>query len=198
MWRQCDIQKLFSGALPLFSKILLFFTDAKDDEVEEKPKRKFFSGSTLSTLSKKFGSKRSVKFSSGNQSVVDVDVEQQSPKGDNKLGRHFKQQNWYSNFLEKPIIEKIQAKLPFTKKGLKEIQKTYDKITENLEDMVLHQRNGQNDEQFVLMKEIGSGSFGVVYSAKRVSDEKEVRISKNCHFFKVNLLFIFFNLNRWQ
>ena len=184
MWRQCEIQKLFSGALPLFSKILLFFTDAKDDEVEEKPKRKFFSGSTLSTLSKKFGSKRSVKFSSGNQSVVDVEVEQQSLKGDNKLGRHFKQQNWYSNFLEKPIIEKIQAKLPFTKKGLKESQKKYDKITENLEGMVLHQRNGQNDEQFVLMKEIGSGSFGVVYSAKRVSDEKEVRISKILIFSK--------------
>ena len=69
---------------------------------------------------------------------------------------------------------KIQAILPFNKKGLKDEQKTYDKITENLEGMRIYQRYGQTDEQFLLMKEIGSGSFGVVYSAKRLSDEKEV------------------------
>ena len=120
-----------------------------------------------------FGTTKSVKIPSGNESVDNFD--QQPPKGDNILGRDFKRQTWYSNFLEKPI-EKIKAILPFKKKGLKEMQNEYDRIKANLEGMMVHMppKNGGNDEEFQLIKQIGCGSFGVVYSAKRFSDGKEV------------------------
>ena len=93
----------------------------------------------------------------------------------NKLGKDFKEQTWNSNFLKKPI-EKMQAILQFKKKKLKDLQKEYDIITENLEGMLVHMssKDGQNNEKFLLKEEIDRGSFGVVYRAKRLSDEKEV------------------------
>ena len=99
-------------------------------------------------------------------------------KGDNKLGKDFEEQTWYSNF-----FEKIQAILPFKKKGLKDLQKEYGRITESLEGMIVHMssKNGRNVEQFKLIKQIGCGSYdAVVYSAKRLSDKKEV-----CTYHKV-------------
>ena len=121
------------------------------------------------------GSSKSAKIQSENQTVANLD--QETPKGDNKLGKDFKHQTWYSSFLEKPILEKVQSILPFKKKGLKEGQKNYDRIPENLEGMMVHMpsKNGGNNEEFQLIKEIGCGSYGVVYSGKRFSDGKEVR-----------------------
>ena len=136
-------------------------------------------------MTKKFGSKLSVTFPSDNKSVANVD--QETPKGDNKLGKDFKYQTWYSSFLEKPIMEKVQSILPFKKKGLKEGQKNYDRITKSLEGMMVHMpsKNGGNNEEFQLIKQIGCGAFGVVYSGKRFSDGKEVcTYFKNCHFLK--------------
>ena len=138
-------------------------------------------------MTKKWGSKLSVTLPSDNQSVVNVD--QKTPKGDNRLGKDFKNQTWYSSFLEKPIMEKVQSVL-FKKKGLKDGQKNYDRIPENLEGMMVHMpsKNGGNNEEFQLIKEIGCGSYGVVYSGKRFSDGKEVCcIFQKLSFFKVNL-----------
>ena len=134
------------------------------------------------------GSSKSAKIQSENQTVANLD--QETPKGDNKLGKDFKHQTWYSSFLEKPILEKVQSILPFKKKGLKEGQKNYDRIPENLEGMMVHMpsKNGGNNEEFQLIKEIGCGSYGVVYSGKRFSDGKEVCcIFQKLSFFKVNL-----------
>ena len=75
----------------------------------------------------------------------------------NKLGKYFKQQTWYSNFLKKPI-EKIQAILPFKKYELKDLQiMEYRRITECLEGMIVHMSSasGRNQEQFKLIKKIG-------------------------------------------
>mgnify|MGYP001386490738 CR=1 FL=1 len=165
---------------------IFYLTDAKDDEVEGKSNQNWFSFSTLpkilessKALINMYGSTKSVKIPSGNQS--DANCDQETPEGDNKLdnklGRHFKQQTWYSSFLEKPILEKVQSILPFKKKGLKEGQKNYDRIPENLEGMMVHMpsKNGGNNEEFQLIKQIGCGSYGVVYSGKRFSDGKEVR-----------------------
>ena len=92
----------------------------------------------------------------------------------NKLGKDFKEQTWYSNFLKKPI-EKIQARLSFKRKSLKVLEKKHGIISENLKGMTVHMSNGRNNhEQFKLIEEIGFGTFGVVYSAKRLSDKKEV------------------------
>ena len=110
---------------------------------------------------------------SGNQIVANVD-QLETPKRDNKLGKDFKHQTWYSSFLEKPIVEKVQS--IFKKKGLNEVEKTYEIIKENaLEDMLLQMKSqiGQ-DDKFLLNEEIGRGTYGVVYRAKRLSDEKEV------------------------
>ena len=134
-------------------------------------------------MTKKIGSKLSVSFPSDNQSVANVDHE--TPN--NKLGKDFKHQTWYSSFLEKPIMEKVQSILPFKKKGLKEQQINYDRITANLEGMMVHMpsKNGGNNEEFQLIKQIGCGAFGVVYSGKRFSDGKEVRTYfKNCHILR--------------
>ena len=136
-------------------------------------------------MTKKIGSKLSVSFPSDNQSVANVD--QETLKRDNKLGKDFKHQTWYSSFLEKPIMEKVQSILPFKKKGLKEQQIIYDRITANLEGMMVHMpsKNGGNNEEFQLIKQIGCGAFGVVYSGKRFSDGKEVRTYlKNCHILR--------------
>ena len=92
----------------------------------------------------------------------------------NKLGKDFKEQTWNSNFLKKPI-KKIQAILPFKQKKLKALEKEYGRITESLEGMIVHMSNGQHHEQFKLIKQIGSGSYdAVVYTAKQLSDKKEV------------------------
>ena len=92
----------------------------------------------------------------------------------NELGKDFKEQTWYSNFLKK-TIEKIQARLSFKRKSLKDLENKYGRISENLKGMTVHMSNGRNNhEQFKLIKEIGFGTFGVVYSAKRLSDKKEV------------------------
>ena len=134
-------------------------------------------------LTNNVGSSKSVKIQSENQTVVNLD--QETPKGDNKLGKDFKHQTWYSSFLEKPIMEKVQS--VFKKKGLKEDQKNYDGIPENLEGMMVHMpsKNGGNNEEFQLIKQIGCGAFGVVYSGKRFSDGKEVHTYfKNCHFLR--------------
>ena len=101
----------------------------------------------------------------------------------NKLGKDFKQQTWYSNFLKKPI-EKIQAILSFKKYELKDLQiMEYRRITESLEGMIVHMSSasGRNQEQFKLIKKIGCIGFDAVfYSAKRLSDKKEVC---RAHFF---------------
>ena len=93
----------------------------------------------------------------------------------NKLGKDFKEQTWYSNFLKKPI-EIIEAILPFKKKKLKDLEKEYGRITESLKGMIVHMSNGgDRREQFKLINQIGSGSYdAVVYIAKRLSDNKEV------------------------
>ena len=95
----------------------------------------------------------------------------------NKLGKDFKQQTWYSNFLKKPI-EKIQAILSFKKYELKDLQiMEYRRITESLEGMIVHMSSasGRNQEQFKLIKKIGCIGFDAVfYSAKRLSDKREV------------------------
>ena len=98
-------------------------------------------------------------------------------ENENKLGKDFKEQTWYSNFLKKPI-EKVQAILPFKKYKLKELQKGYNIFTENIEGMLVHMpsKDGKNNEEFILKEVIGRGSFSVVYRAKRLSDEKEVCI----------------------
>ena len=99
----------------------------------------------------------------------------------NKLGKYFKQQTWYSNFLKKPI-EKIQAILPFKKYELKEL-KEFSRITESLEGTIVHMSSvsGRNQEQFKLIEKIGCIGFDAVfYSAKRLSDKKEVC---RAHFF---------------
>ena len=79
----------------------------------------------------------------------------------NKLGKDFK--------------EKIQAILQFKKKKLTVLQKN-NIFTENMEGMLVHMpsKAGKNNEEFLLKEEIGSGSFSVVYRAKRLSDETEV------------------------
>ena len=124
-------------------------------------------------LINKYGSTKSVKIPSGNESVANVG--QESLKGDNKLGKDFKNQTWYSSFLEKPIIEKVQS--IFKKKGLNDVEKKYEIIKENaLEGEILYMKS-LNDEEFLLKEEIGRGAFGVVYRAKRLSDQKEVCIS---------------------
>ena len=99
-------------------------------------------------------------------------------ENENKLGKDFKEQTWYSNFLKKPI-EKVQAILPFKKKKLKDLEKKYGRITESLKGMTVHMSNGGDcREQFKLIEQIGSGSYdSVVYIAKRLSDKKEV---SNC------------------
>ena len=117
-------------------------------------------------------SNKSVKVPSGDQSVDNLD--QETPKGNNKLGKDFKHQTWYSSFLEKPVVEKVKS--IFKKKGLNEVEKQYDIIKENaLEGMSLFMKSqiGQ-DDKFLLNEEIGRGTFGVVYRAKRLSDQKEV------------------------
>ena len=94
----------------------------------------------------------------------------------NKLGKDFKKQTWYSNFLKKPI-EKIQAILPFKKTKLKDLRNEYGRITESLEGTIVHMSSGdgRNQEQFKLIKEIGCvGYDAVFYNAKRLSDKKEV------------------------
>ena len=129
----------------------------------------------------KYGSTKSVKIPSVNESVANLD--QETPKGDNRLGKDFKNQTWYSSFLEKPIIEKVQS--IFKKKGLNDVEKKYEIIKENaLEGEILYMKS-LNDEEFLLKEEIGRGAFGVVYRAKRLSDEKEVCIS-HCAIMKVN------------
>ena len=134
-------------------------------------------GSSINLINK-YGSTKSVKIQSGNQSVADCD--QETPKVDNKLdnklGRHFKQQTWYSSFLEKPSIKKVKSILPFKKKGLNDVEKKYEMIKENaLEGEILYMKS-LNDEEFLLKEEIGRGAYGVVYRAKRLSDQKEVCI----------------------
>ena len=96
-------------------------------------------------------------------------------ENEKKLGNDFKEQTWYSNFLKKPI-EKIQDILSFKKKKLKEMEKKYGRITENLKGMIVHMSNGGDcREQFKLIEQIGIGSYdSVVYIAKRLSDKKEV------------------------
>ena len=96
-------------------------------------------------------------------------------ENENKLGKDFKEQTWYSNFLKKPI-EKIQDILSFKKKKLKDLEKKYGRITESLKGMIVHMSNGGDcREQFKLIEQIGSGSYdSVVYIAKRLSDKKEV------------------------
>ena len=85
---------------------------------------------------------------------------------DNKLGKNFKEQTWYSTF-RKPVSKLFSKK----KKGLKAKEKRYDKIQESLTNWGLKTENG---EKYKLREELGSGSYGVVYCAKRISDEKEV------------------------
>ena len=139
----------------------------------------------MTNLTNKFGSSKSVKIPSGNQSVDNFG--QETPKGNNKLGKDFKHQTWYSSFIEKPV-EKVQSILTFKKKGLKETEEEYVLITENLEGMRVHMfsMDGGNNEEFLLKEEIGRGSFGIVYGAKRLSDEKEVCTWILNFFLRVN------------
>ena len=125
-------------------------------------------------LTNTVGSSKSVKIQSENQTVANLD--QETPKGDNKLGKDFKHQTWYSSFLEKPTIKKVKSILPFKKKGLNDVEKKYEMIKENaLEGEILYMKS-LNDEEFLLKEEIGRGAYGVVYRAKRLSDQKEVCI----------------------